>query len=80
MPVWTAALAGLIFGLGLIVSGMTNPAKVQGFLDVLGTWDPSLALVMASRWSAANTPPTPWANVVLMTHPKASIAAWCWAA
>ncbi len=39
-------LAGLIFGLGLIVSGMTNPAKVLGFLDLSGNWDPSLALVM----------------------------------
>ncbi len=43
----TAALAGLVFGLGLIASGMTNPAKVQGFLDVAGRWDPSLAFVMA---------------------------------
>ena len=39
-------LAGLLFGLGLILSGMTNPAKVLGFLDLLGLWDPSLALVM----------------------------------
>lgn len=39
---------GLIFGLGLIVSGMINPAKVLNFLDVAGTWDPSLALVMAA--------------------------------
>ena len=37
---------GLIFGIGLIMSGMTNPAKVQNFLDLFGTWDPSLALVM----------------------------------
>lgn len=42
-----AALAGLIFGLGLIVSGMVFPAKVLGFLDLAGAWDPSLALVMA---------------------------------
>lgn len=41
------ALAGLVFGLGLIVSGMVEPAKVQGFLDLAGAWDPSLALVMA---------------------------------
>ncbi len=41
-----SVLSGLIFGLGLIVSGMTNPAKVLGFLDLAGTWDPSLALVM----------------------------------
>ena len=39
--------AGLVFGAGLIVSGMTNPAKVLGFLDLAGRWDPSLALVMA---------------------------------
>lgn len=39
-------LAGLIFGLGLIVSGMTNPAKVLGFLDLAGLWDPSLTLVL----------------------------------
>ena len=39
-------LAGLVFGIGLIVSGMSNPAKVLGFLDIAGKWDPSLALVM----------------------------------
>jgi len=39
-------LAGLVFGLGLIVSGMANPAKVLGFLDLAGAWDPSLSLVM----------------------------------
>ena len=39
-------LAGLIFGLGLIVSGMTNPANIIGFLDIAGDWNPSLAFVM----------------------------------
>ncbi|MGB1477960.1 MAG: DUF6691 family protein [Marinobacter salsuginis] len=39
--------AGLVFGLGLIVSGMANPEKVLGFLDIAGAWDPSLAFVMA---------------------------------
>lgn len=39
-------IAGLLFGLGLILSGMTNPAKVLGFLDLFGLWDPSLAFVM----------------------------------
>jgi uncharacterized protein len=39
---------GLLFGCGLLISGMTNPAKVLGFLDLAGLWDPSLALVMAS--------------------------------
>lgn len=42
-----AFAAGLLFGLGLIVAGMTNPAKILGFLDVAGKWDPSLAFVMA---------------------------------
>lgn len=41
-----AGLAGLLFGLGLIISGMVNPLKVQNFLDVTGAWDPSLAFVM----------------------------------
>jgi len=41
-----ALLSGLVFGLGLSVSQMINPAKVLNFLDVAGTWDPSLALVM----------------------------------
>ncbi|MCS6996314.1 MAG: YeeE/YedE thiosulfate transporter family protein [Casimicrobiaceae bacterium] len=40
-------VAGLIFGIGLIAAGMTNPMKVKGFLDLFGNWDPSLALVMA---------------------------------
>lgn len=40
-------LVGLLFGIGLIVSGMTDPGKVLGFLDLFGAWDPSLALVMA---------------------------------
>lgn len=39
-------LSGLIFGLGLVVSGMSDPAKVLNFLDVAGSWDPSLAFVM----------------------------------
>tara|TARA_R110002049_G_scaffold48080_4_gene138786 strand:- start:436 stop:852 length:417 start_codon:yes stop_codon:yes gene_type:complete len=42
----TEFLVGLIFGLGLILSGMTDPSKVLGFLDLFGAWDPSLALVM----------------------------------
>jgi len=42
-----AFLAGLVFGAGLILSGMTDPGKVIGFLDVTGNWDPSLAFVMA---------------------------------
>lgn len=46
MTAITALLAGLLFGIGLMVSGMANPAKVLGFLDLAGTWDPSLAFVM----------------------------------
>ena len=41
-----ALAAGLIFGIGLIAGGMTDPAKAKGFLDLAGAWDPSLALVM----------------------------------
>ena len=43
----TAAGSGLLFGIGLTVSGMVNPAKVKNFLDIAGSWDPSLAFVMA---------------------------------
>ena len=39
-------VSGLLFGFGLLLSGMANPAKVQNFLDLFGTWDPSLAFVM----------------------------------
>jgi hypothetical protein len=46
MQVLMALIVGLVFGIGLIVAGMTNPAKVQGFLDLAGNWDPSLAFVM----------------------------------
>jgi len=46
MGILTSLLAGLLFGIGLIISGMANPAKVLGFLDLAGHWDPSLAFVM----------------------------------
>jgi uncharacterized protein len=46
MAVFSSLLAGLVFGLGLILSGMADPAKVLGFLDLAGLWDPSLAMVM----------------------------------
>lgn len=62
----SAGLAGLVFGLGLVLSGMSNPRKVRGFLDITGAWDPSLAFVMlgaigvavvafalSKRWRAA---------------------------
>ena len=47
-------LTGLIFGIGLLVSGMANPAKVLGFLDVAGAWDPSLLFVMAGAIAVAS--------------------------
>jgi len=46
MPTLVSFVTGLVFGIGLMLSGMVNPAKVLGFLDVAGPWDPSLALVM----------------------------------
>ncbi len=51
---FSAALAsGLIFGLGLSLSGMLNPARVQAFLDIFGNWDPSLAFVLGGAVSIA---------------------------
>ena len=47
MQIAINALLGLVFGFGLILSGMANPEKVLNFLDLTGTWDPSLAFVMA---------------------------------
>ncbi len=47
MPRIIEFLVGLLFGLGLLLSGMADPAKVLGFLDLFGAWDPSLAFVMA---------------------------------
>ena len=44
----TSLVCGLIFGAGLLISGMVQPAKVLGFLDIFGAWDPSLAVVMAA--------------------------------
>jgi uncharacterized protein len=46
MRALASGIAGLIFGLGLLISGMANPAKVQNFLDLVGTFDPSLIFVM----------------------------------
>jgi uncharacterized membrane protein YedE/YeeE len=53
MMMFTALLAGLVFGVGLIISGMVNPAKVLGFLDLAGAWDPSLVFVMAGAIAIA---------------------------
>lgn len=46
MRILSALLIGMIFGLGIAISGMANPAKVLNFFDIAGTWDPSLILVM----------------------------------
>ncbi|MGZ5225889.1 MAG: DUF6691 family protein, partial [Burkholderiales bacterium] len=46
MQIFVAFVVGLLFGVGLIVSGMIDPSKVLGFLDLTGEWDPSLAFVM----------------------------------
>lgn len=53
MQALIALVAGLLFGIGLLLSGMANPAKVVGFLDLAGRWDPSLALVMAGAIAVA---------------------------
>ncbi len=57
----TAFISGLLFGLGLLLAGMANPAKVLAFLDLAGAWDPSLALVMAGAIGIAIGPLT-WAR------------------
>lgn len=49
----SALICGLVFGLGLLLSGMTEPEKVLGFLDIAGHWDPSLSLVMLAAVSVA---------------------------
>src|SRR5690606_33655830 len=51
-----AFVAGLTFGFGLLLGGMANPAKVLGFLDLAGVWDPSLALVMGAAIAVALLP------------------------
>jgi uncharacterized membrane protein YedE/YeeE len=56
LTVFIAAISGIIFGLGLIIAGMANPAKVLAFLDLFGTWDPSLALVMGGAIGLAILP------------------------
>ena len=46
MNAFAAVLSGVLFGAGLVLSGMTDPSRVQGFLDLFGHWDPTLAFVM----------------------------------
>ena len=47
MPVIIALISGLLFGLGLLLAGMGNPAKILSFLNITGNWDPSLLVTMA---------------------------------
>ena len=56
MPFLFAALSGLVFGIGLIVSGMSDPSKVLGFLDLACAWNPSLAMVMAGAIAVGVAP------------------------
>ena len=67
MPTLAALICGILFGAGLELSGMTNPAKVLAFLDVGGEWDPTLALVMggalavgAAGFALAGRVERPW--------------------
>ena len=53
MKVLSGFICGLLFGLGLVLSGMTDPVKVQGFLDVTGQWDVTLAFVMVGAIAVA---------------------------
>lgn len=56
MATLIALMSGALFGLGLLLSGMTEPAKVKGFLDLTGAWDPSLAFVMGGAIAVAMLP------------------------
>lgn len=72
MSLVLAGVAGSVFGFGLLLAGMTDPARVVGFLDVTGAWNPSLAFVMggavavyalAFRWIQGRRP-DPWFDVL----------------
>jgi uncharacterized protein len=54
MPFLAALMCGLIFGWGLLISGMLQPAKVLAFLDIFGAWDPSLAVVMVAALAVSS--------------------------
>ncbi len=62
-------LCGLVFGFGLLISGMTQPAKVLGFLDIFGRWDPTLAFVMAAALVVSGT------GFALMRRPRRPVLA-----
>ena len=72
-----AGAAGALFGLGLLVSGMTDTAKVQGWLDVTGTWDPTLAFVLGGAilpmllaWQVAARRPRALSGTPIPAVPK----------
>lgn len=71
MKVLTPLLAGILFGFGLLISGMNNPAKVRGFLDILGDWQPALMAVMvaaiaifAVAYALSNKMKQPWFHTI----------------
>lgn len=78
-----AALSGALFGAGLLVSGMARPAKVIGFLDVTGAWDPSLMAVLVSAvgvyalayWLIARRRSAPWLGAEFHIPPRGHIDA-----
>ena len=51
--IFVPLISGIIFGIGLVIAGMTNPAKVMGFLNIFGNWDPSLIFVMGGAISVS---------------------------
>ncbi|MEZ5681513.1 MAG: DUF6691 family protein [Erythrobacter sp.] len=59
-------LSGLLFGAGLALGGMTDPARVRGFLDIFGAWDPTLAFVMGAALAVMTVA---WRFVPRMRHP-----------
>jgi len=80
MRILLALLSGLLFGGGLIVSDMTNPARVRSFLDVFGAWDPTLAFVMITAigvtavfWRLARPRPTAIFGGVIPPMPSAPV-------
>ena len=82
MSVLIATLSGLLFGIGLIAGGMTDPVKVKSFLDVFGAWDPSLALVMGGAiavgligFNLASKRATAWTGIP-MDLPKSTEIDW----
>ncbi len=80
---WLIALvSGLVFGIGLIAGGMTDPARIKAFLDVAGAWDPSLALVMGGAvavglvaFARARHQPHAWAGGAIALPAQATIDA-----